>query len=109
MKFNAVAIHVLRKMYLHGYIGARHTSIDNLQKSFPKHERGNVNDAVKKLIKQDYIIPKPTGYGFHCSLNPQKIAQIRKNNQLNCVFCRAHNYNMVIKTRFRQRNPNLVL
>ena len=78
MKLDVLAIYVLRKMYLDGYIGARHTSMDTLQKSFPKHERGNVNDAVKKLVKQNFIIRKPTRYGLHCSLNPEKVSQVRE-------------------------------
>lgn len=73
---NKIEITVLRKMYLYGYIGKRHTSLDNLPKGFPKNERGNVDKAVKKLIKQNYIVKKPTGYGVHCSLNAQKIKEI---------------------------------
>ncbi|MDH2906970.1 MAG: hypothetical protein PXX83_02610 [Candidatus Nitrosotalea sp.] len=51
MKFDSFAIQILRKMYFYGYIGGKHTSVDNLQKSFPKHERGNVKGAVQVLIK----------------------------------------------------------
>ena len=76
MAFDNLAIGVLRKMFMYGYIGGKHTSIDNLQKSFPKHERGNVKGVVKDLIKANLIIPKPTGYGLHCSLNPEKIQEI---------------------------------
>ena len=72
-----VEVTVLRKMFHYGYVGKRHTSLDNLQKGFPKHERGNVSKAVKALIKGSYIVVKPTGYGQHCSLNVQKIDEIR--------------------------------
>lgn len=78
MKLDFFAISTLRKMYFYGYIGGKHTSIDNLQKSFPKHERGNVKGAVKTLIKANLIIPKSTGYGQHCSLNPRMIDEIEK-------------------------------
>lgn len=78
MKLDSFAVSILRKMYLYGYIGGKHTSIDNLQKSFPKHERGNVKDVVKILIKANLIIPKSTGYGQHCSLNPKMIDEIEK-------------------------------
>lgn len=67
---------VLRKMYTHGYIGKRHTSLDNLQKGFPKHERGSVGKAVAKLVKKNYIVMKSTGYGQHCSLNTKRIMEI---------------------------------
>ena len=51
MKLDSFAIQILRKMYFYGYIGGKHTSVDNLQKSFPTHERGSVKEAVKVLIK----------------------------------------------------------
>ena len=70
-------IYMLRKMYLHGYVGKRHTSLDNLQKSLPKHKRGDANSAVKNLTKKNWIIVKSTGYGQHCSLNIRKIHEIR--------------------------------
>ncbi len=69
---------ILRKMYYDGYVGARHTSVDNLQKGFPKHERGNANDAAQKLIRQNLIIPKSTSYGKHCSLNHNEIKEIKR-------------------------------
>ena len=78
MKLDSFAIQILRKMYFYGYIGGKHTSVDNLQKSFPKHERGDVKEAVKVLIKTNLIIPKSTGYGQHCSLNPRMIDEIEK-------------------------------
>lgn len=78
MKLDSFAIGVLRKMYFYGYIGGKHTSIDNLQKSFPKHERGNVKGAIKELIKTNLIITKSTSYGLHCSLNPRMIDEIEK-------------------------------
>ena len=68
MALDKFASGVLRKMYHYGYIGKSHTSIDNLQKSFAKHDRGEVKDSVKILLKAGFIIPKPTGYGQHCSL-----------------------------------------
>lgn len=64
MKFDSFAIQILRKMYFYGYIGGKHTSVDNLQKSFPKHERGNVKEAVKVLIKANVNYPTLKGKGF---------------------------------------------
>ena len=76
MRHDKYSIGVLRKMFMYGYIGARHTSIDNLQKSFGKHERGKVKKIVENLIRAGYIIPKKTGYGVHCSLNKNRIPEI---------------------------------
>ncbi len=78
MELDRNARGVLRKMYDYGYIGGKHTAVDNLQKSFPKDERGNVKVSVKFLIRMDLIIPKPTGYGMHCSLNPRRLEDIEK-------------------------------
>ncbi len=78
MKLDPFAINILRKMYFYRYIGGKHTSIDNLQKSFPKHERGNVSEAIKVLIKSNLVILKSTSYGKHCSLNPKMIDEIEK-------------------------------
>ncbi len=78
MELDSFAINILRKMYFYGYIGSKHTSIDNLQKSFPKHERGDIKMTIKVLIKANLIIPKSTGHGQHCSLNPRMIEEIEK-------------------------------
>lgn len=64
------------KLLEHGYIGGRHTAIENLAKGFPKHERGNIARVAKGLIRDGLIIPKPTSYGMHVSLNPARIKEI---------------------------------
>ena len=78
MKHDEYSIGVLRNMFMYQYIGARHTSIDNLQKSFGKHEKGKVKKTVEKLIKAGYIVKKKTGYGMHCSLNKNLIPEIER-------------------------------
>lgn len=69
---------VLEKLYRHGYIGAKHTSADNLPKGFPSHRRGEVKDAVEELIKEGLLIPKPTAYGLQVSLNRHRIEEIER-------------------------------
>jgi len=69
---------ILEKMYRNGYIGARHTAEDSLPKGFPSHRRGEVKDAVKELIKEGLLIPKPTSYGLQVSLNKYRIAEIER-------------------------------
>ena len=78
MKHDKISIGILRKMYNYNFIGKKHTSIDDLPKSFPKHERGDVKKTVKKLIKDGLVLPKPTGYGQHCSLNHNRIDEIEE-------------------------------
>jgi hypothetical protein len=61
-----------------GKWGGCHTSIDNLQKSFPKHHRGTVKDVAEDLIKEKLLLEKPTSYGKEVSLNPKRKADIDK-------------------------------
>ena len=59
---------LMYKMYHLGYTDAatpRHTSVDNLPKSCPPELREHVSDAVKELMKEQFLIPKPTSYGRH--------------------------------------------
>ncbi len=69
---------ILRKMFYHRYIGAKHTSLDSLKRSFSSNEKGNVEKAIKKLVRLNLILNHPTSYGKQYSLNPQKIQDIEK-------------------------------
>ena len=60
---------ILDKFARHGWWKAKHTSFDNIAKGTPKHMGGKVNESAEKLIKQNYLIEKPTGYGREVSLN----------------------------------------
>ncbi len=63
---------IVKKLFQHGYIGGRHTDIENLKKGLPGHVKGDVKEAAKELIKEEILIPKPTSYGLHVSLNSHK-------------------------------------
>ncbi|MCS4537357.1 MAG: hypothetical protein HYY67_00670 [Thaumarchaeota archaeon] len=69
---------ILRRLYGHGIIGARHAHIESVVRGMPKHLKGEAMKAVKELIKDGFIIPKPTGYGTQIALNPNRITEIRK-------------------------------
>ena len=69
---------ILRKLFRHRMIGAKHTAIEHLTKGLPKHAIGDAKDAVKELIKKDLILQKPTSYGMQVSLNQEKIDEILK-------------------------------
>jgi hypothetical protein len=69
---------IVKKLFHHGYIGGRHTDIENLKKGLPGHVKGDAKEAAKELIKEGIIIPKPTSYGLHVALNPQKREEIEK-------------------------------
>ena len=69
---------IVKKLFQHGYIGGRHTDIENLKKGLPSHFKGNIKDAAKDLIKEDILISKQTSYGHHVSLNPRKREEMQK-------------------------------
>jgi len=65
-------------MYFDRIIGGKHTAIENLKKGFPSHVRGDVDDEVKELIKDGFILPKTTSYGLQVSLNLGMIPEIER-------------------------------
>lgn len=69
---------IVKKLFHHGYIGGRHTDIENLKKGLPGHVKGDIKEAAKELIKEELLITKPTSYGLHVSLNPMKRAELEK-------------------------------
>lgn len=57
--------------------GGSHTAFDNLKKGFKPNDHGTVKEAAEELIKENFLFKKPTGYGLHVSLNPEKAAEIK--------------------------------
>jgi len=69
---------ILRKLFRRRIIGGKHTAIEHLTKGLPKHVIGEAKNVVDDLIKEGFILIKPTSYGLHVSLNPKKIDEIFK-------------------------------
>jgi len=69
---------LLRKLLRMGKIGASHTAYDDLHKGFPKHMSGEVKEEADLLIKEGILLKKPTGYGLHVSLNPDRLKEIKQ-------------------------------
>lgn len=59
-------------------IGGVHTPFDALKKGFPSHLGKNIEEISKELIKQGYMITKPTSYGLQVSLNKDRIIEIEE-------------------------------
>lgn len=72
---------IVKKLFHHGYIGGRHTDIENLKKGLPSHVKGDIKEVVHELIKEEILMPKQTSYGLHVSLNPRKREEMQ--NYLN--------------------------
>lgn len=71
-----VKARILLKLYRYGKWGASHTSFENLKKGFNQRDLGKkgasrVDDVGKDLIKSNWLLSKPTGYGSEVSLNSQ--------------------------------------
>ena len=69
---------ILHKLLRHGYVGAKHTALENVSKGFPRHMCKELMKTAEKLIKKGLITPKPTGYGIQVSLNPRRMAEIER-------------------------------
>ena len=69
---------IVKKLFHHGYVGGRHTDIENLKKGLPGHLKGDIKEAAKELMKEEILISKPTTYGLHVFLNPRKREEIQK-------------------------------
>ena len=57
-------------------IGAKHTHYDTLKFGFQSHLGKEVKKIADELIKQGFIIPKPTSYGLQVSLNNIRLKEI---------------------------------
>ncbi len=69
---------IFRKLYRRRVIGGKHTAFEHITKGLPKHVVGEAKNVVKELIKEGFILQKPTSYGLQVSLNPEKIDDITK-------------------------------
>ena len=78
MEVDSTAKTLLRKMLMHNVCGGKHHGLDDLKHGFPSHEKGNVEKAVKKLVKANYILKHPASYGYQYSLNHDMIDEIQK-------------------------------
>lgn len=78
MKYDDLSITILSKMVFDGMIGAKHTSAESIKRGFPSHLKGDVDKALKRLVKSNLIVHHPTSYGIQYSLNLRMLEEIRK-------------------------------
>lgn len=78
MKHDDLSITILSKMVFDGMIGGKHTSAESIKRGFPSHIKGDVDKALKRLVKSNLIVNHPTSYGMQYSLNPKMLEEIRK-------------------------------
>ena len=69
---------ILRKLTRHRMWMHKHTSIHNLQKGLPDYlrSRKEVRKSIDELLKNKFLLSKPTNYGLQVSLNIGKKKEI---------------------------------
>lgn len=69
---------ILRKSVRHRIWMHKHTSIHNLPKGLPDYLRSKkeVKRVIEELLKQKWLLSKPTNYGLEVSLNIHKKKEI---------------------------------
>ncbi len=67
---------ILKKLFKHRYIGGRHTEIRNVIKGFPQELLKEAKKQTAILIKENYLLAKPSTGEIHVSLNPRMIKEI---------------------------------
>ena len=77
-EYGSTKLYILRKLASHGYIGARHTSIDNLPKGLPGRLRSEAKGVARDLITEGLLLSHPTSYGIQVALNPRMMDEIKK-------------------------------
>ncbi|MEA1925444.1 MAG: hypothetical protein U9M95_06200 [Candidatus Altiarchaeota archaeon] len=69
---------ILHKLTRMGKFKHSHTSIDNLPKGFPAHERSRVKKLVREMKKEGLLLSKPTSYGEEVSMNLELSGEIHR-------------------------------
>lgn len=60
---------LLNRLFMRGKWKAAHMPLDKLQRGVPGHLRGDAKDVMKELIRENWVMSKPTSYGTEVSLN----------------------------------------
>jgi hypothetical protein len=74
---------ILLKLAKRGKWGGAHTSLDNIKKGWNARDLGKegvkrVQKITKDLIREGFVLSKPTHYGLEVSLNARKSAEIEQ-------------------------------
>ena len=68
---------ILRKLFTKHIIGGKHTSFENIRKSFDRNEYPLAEEVIESLVREGFLIWNPTSYGKQYSINPRAIAQVK--------------------------------
>lgn len=76
MEVNDYHIQILRNLLHRRKIGKSHTHREQALGRLLQEDGKKANKALDELIKQGFIINKPTSYGNQVSLNPKRLKDI---------------------------------
>jgi hypothetical protein len=81
--YEEIKTRILLKLAKRGKWGGAHTSFDNLKKGWNVRDLGKegmkgVQKITKDLIREGFILSKPTHYGLEISLNSERSAEIEQ-------------------------------
>lgn len=76
LPFEDIKSHILWKLHVKRMWGAKHTAVESVAKGISSHLQGSYLEVTKELIKQGFVLTKPTSYGLQISLNPGKLDEI---------------------------------
>lgn len=78
--YNLIKKLILRKMIRQRRWMHKHTNIHNLPKGLPQNLRNkkDVKKVINDLLKNGFLLSKPTHYGLEISLNIKKKRQIEE-------------------------------
>ena len=72
-KIKATLLYHLRRKKV---IGGVHAPFDTLKRGFPSHLGKDIKKIAEQLIREGFLITKPTNQGLHVSLNKERIIEI---------------------------------
>ena len=77
-EYDKIKLHILLKLIRKRMWQHKHTSIHNLPKGMPDYLRDNklIKKVISDLLKNNWLLSKPTHYGLELSLNIEKKKEI---------------------------------
>ena len=75
-----IKLHILKKLFDQRCWVNKHFSINNLPQGLPPHKRDSkiIKKAIDELIRNCWLLSKPTHYGLELSLNIDKKKEIEE-------------------------------
>ena len=75
-----IKLHILKKLFDQRCWMHKHFNINNISQGLPPHARDSriIKKAVDDLIKNKWLLSKPTHYGLELSLNIDKKKEIEE-------------------------------